>query len=132
VFRVLSRELLAPSRAMGILRERELIPKARILRSIVGEVMGLPDTHPAVARACINLLAPFILLLIGDRRTFLLAFPGLGLTAADAPALADHFVHYAIAGMHAAAGDTHAPDPATNGSRGARSPRRPRRSAQAR
>ena len=107
------------------------MPKARILRSIVGEVMGLPDTHPAVARACINLLAPFILLLIGDRRTTLQAFPGLGLTSADAPALTDHFLRYAIAGMAAIASNVSLPDRGANGARGTRSPRS-RRSARVR
>ena len=103
VFRVLSRELLAPSGALGLLRQRELIPKARILRGIVGELMQLPEDHPAVARACINVLAPCVFLLIGDRRTILQAFPGLGLTSGDASELADHFVRYAIAGMAAVA-----------------------------
>src|SRR5262245_41172153 len=56
VLRVVGREMVAPSPSLDELREKEILPKARILRSIVGELMGLPEDHPAVARGCVSIL----------------------------------------------------------------------------
>src|SRR5262245_1825742 len=67
--RVLGREIVAPSSALDVLREKEFLPKARILRAIVGELMGLPQEHPAVARGCISVMAPCFMLLLFDRRS---------------------------------------------------------------
>ena len=103
MLRVLSRELLSPTRALRVLRERELLPKARIIRTIVGELMQLPADHPAVGRASVNILAPFVFLLVGDRNTIVQAFPGLGLRPQDAATLSKHFLQYALAGVAAAA-----------------------------
>ncbi len=103
VLRVFSRELLAPSRAFRLLRERALLPKTLILRDIVAELMQRPVDDPAVSRACVNIIGPMVFLLTADRRTVLQAFPGVGVNPDDAPQLADHFVRYALAGVAAAA-----------------------------
>lgn len=108
VLRVLSREMLSPSDAIDALREQELVPKARVLRGVVGALMQLPDDHPAVSRACINILAPPIFLLIGPRQTMARAFPGLRFTPDDAPALSRHLLRYALGGLAAVARDAKA------------------------
>src|SRR5262249_14064971 len=54
--RVLVREIAAPSPALDVLREKEFLPKTRILRAIVSELTGLPEEHPAVARGCISVI----------------------------------------------------------------------------
>jgi AcrR family transcriptional regulator len=97
--RVLGREFVAPSPALDSLRVRELIPKTRILRAIVSEWTGLPETHPAVARGCISVMGPCFLMLLLDRRTLKRAFPHLGLSPKDAPSLTRHLLHFARAGL---------------------------------
>jgi TetR/AcrR family transcriptional regulator, regulator of cefoperazone and chloramphenicol sensitivity len=101
VLRVLAREFLAPSSVIDVLVEKEGIPKLRILKGIVGELMGLPEDHPAVARGCLTLVAPCSMLLVADRRMLKRAFPNLYLSRDYSAALARHLVDYAIAGLAA-------------------------------
>src|SRR5262249_48310654 len=101
--RVLGREVVAPSAAFAALRDREFLPKTRLLKAIVGELMGLPEDHPAVARGCVSVMAPCFLLLIFDRGTLRRAFPALGVAPVDAAALTRHLVQFALAGLAAVA-----------------------------
>jgi hypothetical protein len=103
VLQVLGREFLAPSSAVDTLIEREGIPKARILRSIVAEIMDLPPDHPAVGRGCLSLLAPCAMLLVADRKILRRALPTLDLKRENAAALARHLLQYALAGLAAVA-----------------------------
>jgi AcrR family transcriptional regulator len=103
VLRVLGRELVAPSPAMDDMKEKVLLPRARILRQFVGELMRLPEDHPAVARGCISLMAPICMLILADRRMLKRALPSFGLGPNDAAALARHMVQYALAGLEAVA-----------------------------
>jgi AcrR family transcriptional regulator len=105
VLRVIGREMVAPSPALDVLREQELLPKLRILRAIVGEFMGLPEDHPAVAHGCVSVMAPCVMLLIGDRCTLMRAFPNFGLASKDAAAVVRHLVRFALAGLSAVARD---------------------------
>ena len=105
VLGVIGRELVAPSPALDELRERQGIPKARILMSIVGELMGLPDDHPAVARGCLSIMAPCLMLLISDHLMLKRVFPNVDLGRRDAPALVRHMVEFALAGLAAVARD---------------------------
>jgi TetR/AcrR family transcriptional regulator, regulator of cefoperazone and chloramphenicol sensitivity len=105
VLRVLGREIVAPSAAVGQVLEKEFLPKSRILKALVGELMGLPPDHPAVSRACVNVMAPCVLLLIFDRRILKTAFPNLGLMADDGPTVTRHLVQYALAGIAGVARD---------------------------
>jgi TetR/AcrR family transcriptional regulator, regulator of cefoperazone and chloramphenicol sensitivity len=73
------------------------------LRELAGQLMGLPEDHPAVARGCMTLMAPICILILGDRRIMKRALPSLGLTADDAPALARHMADYAMAGLRSSA-----------------------------
>jgi TetR/AcrR family transcriptional regulator, regulator of cefoperazone and chloramphenicol sensitivity len=108
MLRVLGREFVAPTSAVEPLREKEFLPKSRILKGIVGELMGLPPDHPAVARGCISIIAPCVLLLLFDRRTLKLAFPQFSLSSTDAPVIVRHMVQYALAGLAAIAAETRA------------------------
>jgi TetR/AcrR family transcriptional regulator, regulator of cefoperazone and chloramphenicol sensitivity len=103
VVRVIAREVVAPSPALDALREKELLPRTRILKAIVGELMGLPGDHPAVARGCVNIMAPCVLLLIADRRILKRAFPDFGFRPEDTQAVVHHMVQYALAGLAAVA-----------------------------
>src|SRR5581483_3572506 len=67
--RLLSREILNPNAIFDEMRTKEMRARATILQSIVSELTGLPADHPAVMRSCINIMAPFgILILIGQQR----------------------------------------------------------------
>jgi TetR/AcrR family transcriptional regulator, regulator of cefoperazone and chloramphenicol sensitivity len=63
--------------------------------------MDLPENHPSVARACISIVAPCVLLLIGHRRFLKLAFPRFDFD--DTEAIAQHLVSFALAGIAASA-----------------------------
>ena len=101
MFRVIGREVVAPSRIFSEMRDKEIFPKLRILRPVVARLMDLPEDHAAVARACISIVAPCVLLLIGDRRFLKQAFPSFGF--GDTDAITHHMVSFALAGIAAIA-----------------------------
>lgn len=103
MFRVIGREVVAPSAVFNEMRDKEIFPKMRVLKSVVAELAGLPETHPAVERGIISIIGPCILLLIGDRRFFKRAFPKFGFDAADAAAVTRHMVEFTLAGIEAIA-----------------------------
>lgn len=103
VLRVMGREFVAPSPILDNLRQKEILPKAHILRTLVGELMGLDEDHPAVARAAVSIMSPCFMLLVADRRTIARAFPSFALGPEAADSLIAHFVRFALAGLSAAA-----------------------------
>jgi AcrR family transcriptional regulator len=98
--RVLSREVLSRSPMMGMLIQNQIAPKAKLLRGMLAEIMELSPDHPAVSRCLINIMGPFLMLLITDRALQKQIAPKLDL---DAQGLADHMVTYALAGIEAVA-----------------------------
>jgi AcrR family transcriptional regulator len=103
--RVLSREVLSPSRAFPVLLQREILPKKRIVMKLVGQILGLPPDHPTVARCCLNIIAPFLLLLVGNRQVIAQFLPGLESRPAMTDALVEHFQTFAEGGLSAIAGE---------------------------
>ena len=103
VFQVIGRDMVTASPTADAAKEKFILPRARILKRFVGELMGLPEDNPAVARGCISVMAPICTLILADRRILKRALPSLGLDADDAPALARHMTQYAIAGLEAVA-----------------------------
>jgi AcrR family transcriptional regulator len=101
VLRVLGRDMVTSTPASDAAKEKLILPRALILRRFVGELVGLPDDHPAVARACVSIMAPFSMLILADRRRMKKALPSLGLGPEDAPDLARHFAQFALAGLEA-------------------------------
>ncbi|HEY3919530.1 MAG TPA: CerR family C-terminal domain-containing protein [Stellaceae bacterium] len=99
MFRVIGREVVAPSQVFSEMRDKEIFPKLRILRPVVAELMELPESHPAVARACVSIVGPCILLLIGDRRFLKQAFPAFGFD--DAASVTQHMLAFSLAGIAA-------------------------------
>jgi hypothetical protein len=61
----------------------------------------VPADHPAVARVCINIMAPFAMLAIIDRSSLQSAFPQLRPVEGEARALAQHMLRYSLAGIAA-------------------------------
>jgi AcrR family transcriptional regulator len=105
VFGVMAREFLLPTPALDVLRRQQGIPKARIITSIVAELMDLPADHPAVARGCLMLMAPFVMLLIGDRLSLKQFLPGLDFGPTGSRALSRHLLSFMLGGLAAVARD---------------------------
>jgi AcrR family transcriptional regulator len=104
IFRVLLREVLSPSSAFDrLLRENNALPKLRVLMSIVAEIMGLPQDHPAVTQGVIGFTAPLQLMIIGGRDTLGRIFPELDLTASAAPLIIERMTAFALGGLDAIA-----------------------------
>jgi AcrR family transcriptional regulator len=107
VFGVIAREFLLPTPALDKLRRQQGIPKARIITSILAELMDLPADHPAVARGCLTLMAPFVMLMIGDRLSLKQFLPGLDFGRTGTAALSRHLLTYMLGGLAAVARDVH-------------------------
>ena len=105
VFGVMAREFLLPTPALDVLRRQQGIPKARIITSIVAELMDLPADHPAVARGCLMLMAPFVMLLIGDRLSLKQFLPALDFGPTGSKALSQHLLSFMLGGLAAVARD---------------------------
>ena len=106
-FRVLGREILSPSPALKKLDEQLRLPKARIIKRLVAELIGQPESHPAVARACISVMAPCLMMLIADPTSIKRIFPTFKLTPRDANSLGEHLTGFALAGLEAIADQSH-------------------------
>jgi len=103
VLRVLGREMVAPSLSMADMKDKVILPRARLLQQFIGELMKLPEDHPAVARGCISVMAPICMLIVADRRHLTRALPAFALKPDEAPALVRHMLQYALAGLEAVA-----------------------------
>jgi AcrR family transcriptional regulator len=99
MIRVIGREFVAPPFSFDEQRRNETVARMNIVRSFVGEIMGLPPDDPAVARGCIFLLAPCWILLLADRSVLKLVLPDLGLEPDDAKLLTDDLIQCAKAGL---------------------------------
>jgi AcrR family transcriptional regulator len=115
-WRVLSREVLSPSAAFAVLRERELLRKKQIGMEIIGGMLGVPAGHPAAARCWLSIIAPCIMLLIGDRRIVQQTLPEIGSGPEATEAMVHHVLRFAFAGvaaireeLAAASGEQHRP-----------------------
>jgi TetR/AcrR family transcriptional regulator, regulator of cefoperazone and chloramphenicol sensitivity len=101
--RIIGREVLAPTPGAAEVHEQERLGKLCILKQIVADLLGVPEGDPAVARCCISVMAPCLLLLIVERSNLRSAFPDFALDPPNAAVLARHLVQFALAGMNASA-----------------------------
>ena len=99
--RLLSREILNPNAIFDEMRNKEMRARAAILGAIVSELTGLPADHPAVMRSCVNIMAPFgIVILIGPQR-FERTFPVLSFGPEAVEENTQHMVQFALGGLAA-------------------------------
>jgi TetR/AcrR family transcriptional regulator, regulator of cefoperazone and chloramphenicol sensitivity len=105
VVQVLGREIANPSAAFKVLRQREVLPKVDIVKHTVAELMGLPVSHPSVARGCLSVMAPCLMLVIAGRRTIRTILPTFGFAPENAETVVRHMVQFALAGLSAVADD---------------------------
>jgi AcrR family transcriptional regulator len=97
--RVIGREVTAPSQVGLKLLVSTVGPRVRLLRSLVGELVGRSEDDPEVALACISIVAPLQLLLIADPQLVRGMHPALDLPNMDEDALVEHFFGFAMAGL---------------------------------
>lgn len=101
--RLLSREIVNPSPIFDEMRNKEMRARAAILTAIVSELTGLAADHPAVVRSCINIMAPFgVLLLIGTQRVER-TYPAVSFGPEAVEENTRHMVRYALGGLAAIA-----------------------------
>jgi len=112
-FRVVLREALSPSPAMPAMIQRAVLPKAKLLRGIIGEIMGLPGDHPSVQRSLLLTVLPCLVMTVAPKDLSSKVLPALK----DTQALADDLMRYVLAGLDAVAKDAKAAEPTTAGKR---------------
>ncbi len=98
--RLISREIISPSPARDALMETEILPKKRIFKAIVGELIGRDPDDPVVGRAMLTVSAPCMLLALGDRTVLETILPSIGDPAEIEP-LVRHFELFILAGLEA-------------------------------
>lgn len=98
--RVLSREILSPTPLMQPMLSNQVAPKAKLVRGMIAEMLGLPPTHPAVSRTVISLMGPCVMLLMVNRDVLGKVLPSLDLAP---QALVEHLVTFAVGGVKAVA-----------------------------
>jgi AcrR family transcriptional regulator len=103
--RLLSREMIAPSAIFDEMRNKEMRARAAILTSIVSELTGLPADDPAVALSCINIMAPFGILLLISPRRMERTFPILSFGPESVQDTTRHMVQFALGGLATIARD---------------------------
>jgi AcrR family transcriptional regulator len=101
--RVIGREMLAPSSVFDDVHDKETQSRAKILRSIVSELTGLPPEHSAVARATVSIMAPCGLLLIVSRKRLEHALPAFNIRPDSVDEITRHMTQFALAGLAAIA-----------------------------
>lgn len=106
--RVISREALSPSTEIEELRNTQLIPKMLLLRDLVSELLGLPVEHNAVVLGSLLVMAPIVLLQVGDWAAFSQALPGFHIDPANEKQIADYLYSFMLGGLRATAA-MHAP-----------------------
>jgi AcrR family transcriptional regulator len=98
--RVLSRELMAPTVLMDKMMKNQVMPKARLVTGMIGDILGVAPTHPAVSRCTVSIIGPCLFLLIASPDWQKRIFPTL---LTDPDALVDHMVAFALGGLQAVA-----------------------------
>jgi AcrR family transcriptional regulator len=102
-WRVISREALSASAEIEDLRATQLIPKIMLMRDLVGELLDLPVQHPAVAFGCLQVMAPNVLLQVGDWRAIGRALPGFHIDPSDKDELTRCLYSFILGGLRAMA-----------------------------
>lgn len=102
-WRVVSREAIAPSPEMEEARLSLLVPKMRMFRNLVSDLLRLPPDHPAVAQGCLSIIAPVVLMQVGAWPAIERAFDGFTIDAGNAADIAQQFFTFTQAGLRAVA-----------------------------
>jgi TetR/AcrR family transcriptional regulator, regulator of cefoperazone and chloramphenicol sensitivity len=102
--RVLSREVVAPTRLMDGMMKNQVQPKAKMLIGMIADLLGVPPTHPAASRSTVSIIGPCIFLLVTNPDWQKKIFPTL---LVDSEELVDHMVAFAVGGLQSIAQGLH-------------------------
>lgn len=100
--RVLSRELMSPTPLVDRMMKNQVVPKARLVTGMIGEILGVPPTHPAVSRSTVSIVGPCMFLLIASPDWQKKIFPAL---LVETETLIDHMVAFALGGLQSIAAE---------------------------
>ncbi|CAG0997331.1 HTH-type transcriptional dual regulator CecR [Methylophilaceae bacterium] len=98
--RVLVRELVSPSPLAPALFRRAIKPHSKLLRRLVGQVLGLPSNHVAVQRGLSFAFAPCLTWVVAPAEFRKSVLPALN---RDVAGLADDLARFTLAGLDALA-----------------------------
>ncbi|HEY0942036.1 MAG TPA: CerR family C-terminal domain-containing protein [Steroidobacter sp.] len=98
--RVIGRELIAPTSLMDAMMKNQVVPKAKMVMGMIADILGVPATHPAVARSTVNIVSPCVFLLVVSSERQKKVFPALH---ADPDELVDHMVAFTLGGLRSVA-----------------------------
>lgn len=104
IIRLLMREFISPSPASErLLLDAQALPQARLLKTIVAQIMGLPVDHAAVAQGCISVLAPLQIMIIGRPSLLDRMYSEIDVEPAGAETLVERALVFALGGLEALA-----------------------------
>ena len=84
--------------------KQEILPKKLVVTGIIGEILGKPHDDPVVTRCTLNIIAPFAMLLVGNRQIFTQVLPGFNSGEPEVQEqIVEHFQRFALAGLTATA-----------------------------
>jgi AcrR family transcriptional regulator len=98
--RVLSREIMAPTAMMDRMISNQIQPKLKLVSGMIGAILGVPASHPAVSRCLVNIIGPCGFLLITNPDWQKQVLPAFSL---DPDSLVEHMVTFALGGLKAVA-----------------------------
>jgi AcrR family transcriptional regulator len=101
--RLLGREMISPSPIRDAFVEIEILPKIRLVRAIIGELIGAPPDDAIVGRALLTVVAPCILMAVANRKMLETILPSLTNPEAEIPRLIEHYERFIRAGLEAVA-----------------------------
>jgi AcrR family transcriptional regulator len=101
--RVIGREIISPSKTGGEFTDRELQGRAKLLKTLVSELTGLPPDDDVVSRGAASIIAPFLLLLIVDRRRLERAFPTFNIRWDSGDDFTSYMTQFVLGGLAAVA-----------------------------
>lgn len=99
--RLMAREMIEPTRALDDLVERNIRPRSRVLRSIVGDILG-PDAGDALVQRCAASIVGQCLFYWHCKPIIARLMPDLGFDPANIERLADHVARFSLGGLWAA------------------------------
>lgn len=94
--KVLMREALGRSDHLDALRQTDLVPKLRGIRSLIAEFMDLPEDHSAATDACLAYLSVSVMLHMADHEAIDRAFP---LFQRGSSMISTHFTEFMLGGI---------------------------------
>ena len=84
--------------------KQEILPKKLVVTGIIGEILDRPHDDPVVTRCTLNIIAPFAMLLVGNRQIFTQVLPGFNSGEPEVQEqIVEHFQRFALAGLAATA-----------------------------